>query len=156
MPHSAFPESVSISSGFEDCVLDGSHHVQELGLDKRFMIAVTMDFKWKNPQPPAAASDSSGISGSVPSTTEGVISADGSILVEVSGVMMLKPRLHLSGQLLKTRTPASQPNGMSMGREVHTPSMVRTVLLCPDHRGCMNFPYTCTIHARGRIDLCNY
>lgn len=86
-PHScsAFPEGISISSGFEDCLLDGSHHVQDLGLDERFRIAVTMDFKWENPQrqPITDADADSSANGGVASVTEGVIHADGSIRVEV-------------------------------------------------------------------------
>ena len=72
---SVFPERISFTSKTEDCVLDGSHHVKDFKLDERFLIDVTMTFRWKNP--------GVGMPGAGAHAAQSTILADGSISVEV-------------------------------------------------------------------------
>ena len=73
---SVFPERITFTSKTENCVLDGSHHVKDFRLDERFVIDVTMTFRWKNP---AVGVPGHGATALAQST----ILADGSIVVEV-------------------------------------------------------------------------
>jgi len=84
---STFTERISFTSTTEDCVLNGSHHVKDFKLDERFLIDVTMTFRWKNPPSMGASSNGNG-NGAVGQPKPGMIEADGRIVIEVSGFII--------------------------------------------------------------------